>query len=381
MSHELRTPLSAILGLSEAILHGVHGPLNERQSRSMKIMEDSGRHLLELINDILDLSKIEAGRLQVRSEPIAVGSLCTASLALVQEAAVRKQISLTSSVDPRAVMLRADPKRLKQVLVNLLSNAVKFTPDGGSVTLTVMADPAADVIRFRVEDTGVGIAAEDMKRLFRPFVQLDSSLSRRHTGTGLGLSLVHRLTALQGGGIEVQSEVGEGSTFIVSLPWPPEQRAFGGLGFQSPEVPLSSPAEPSRTPVTRRILLVEDSEANIEAISVYLEAKGHKVKVARNGVEALAIGPSMRPDIVLMDIQMPGMDGLEVTRRFRREPVLEKVPILAVTALAMIGDRERCLEAGADEFLSKPLNLAKLVQTIEEMTSPQRGTSEDSIPL
>ncbi|NTU81232.1 MAG: PAS domain S-box protein, partial [Chloroflexales bacterium] len=218
MSHELRTPLNAILALSESLLEQIRGPLNERQQASLQSIEASGHHLLALINDILDLSKVEAGQLDAQVETVLIADVCQASLQFVKEMASKKSLLLTLRLDDQPPTVEADPKRLKQILVNLLSNAVKFTPAGGKVSLEVAADAEAGVIRFAVQDTGIGIAPEDIARLFQPFRQLDSSLSRQHEGTGLGLALVHRLSELHGGSVAVESEVGKGSRFTVALP-------------------------------------------------------------------------------------------------------------------------------------------------------------------
>ena len=205
MSHELRTPLNAILALSESLLDQIRGPINERQRASLSSIETSGRHLLTLINDILDLSKIEAGRLDLRFEPTPLAELCEASLLFVREMALKKQLQIGFSLDDQLTVIEADAQRLKQMLVNLLSNAVKFTEPGGTVELAVEVDREAEAVRFTVADSGVGIDPEMMARLFQPFTQLDASLSRRHEGTGLGLALVRRLAELHGGSVAVES--------------------------------------------------------------------------------------------------------------------------------------------------------------------------------
>ncbi|NTU82207.1 MAG: PAS domain S-box protein [Chloroflexales bacterium] len=225
MSHELRTPLNAVLGRAELLREEVHGPLNERQLRSVVSIEESGRHLLELINDILDLSKIEANKLELQLEPMSVADLCQSSMRLVNEAAQKRQISLRTDLDPHISIIVGDPRRLKQILLNLLSNAVKFTPPGGQVGLEVRGDKPGGSLTFSVWDTGIGIADADLPRLFRPFEQLDSSLSRQYEGTGLGLSLVARLAKLHGGSVAVQSKLGQGSRFTVTLPWSPRESA------------------------------------------------------------------------------------------------------------------------------------------------------------
>jgi PAS domain S-box-containing protein len=223
MSHELRTPLNAILGRAELLAELIQGPLNERQLRSVSNIDESGRHLLDLINDILDLSKIEASMLDLQEESVGVADLFEASIRMVAGAAAKKGIGLSSRLDPQVMQIRGDPRRLKQILVNLLSNAIKFTPSG-QITLEVQGNPADGIATFSVTDTGIGIAAADLPRLFRPFEQLDSKLSRQYEGTGLGLSLVARLARLHGGSVAVESELGKGSRFAVMLPWRPHEQ-------------------------------------------------------------------------------------------------------------------------------------------------------------
>jgi signal transduction histidine kinase/DNA-binding response OmpR family regulator len=365
MSHELRTPLNAVLGLSEALQEQVYGPLNEKQLKSLRTIEESGRHLLSLINDILDVSKIEAGKLGLEIASVSVEPICQASLRLIKQTAHKKQIEVIFTFDSAVTTIQADGRRLKQILVNLLSNAVKFTPEGGTVGLEVVGDTEREVVHFAIWDMGIGISQEEMEWLFQPFVQLDSSLSRQYTGTGLGLTLVRRLTELHGGGISLESEVGKGSRFTVSLPWPELGNwGSGGVGDGRREDAadyLTTPSSYSRF----TILLVEDNEDNISTFSDYLRARGYRVVVAREGGEALARAREDRPELILMDIQMPGMDGLEATQRLRADASLADIPVIALTALAMPGDRERCLAAGANEYLSKPVSLKRLVQVIE----------------
>ena len=221
MSHELRTPLNAILGMSESLEEGVYGALGPRQKRPLSAIRESGAHLLALINDILDVAKFGAGKLTVESTPVDVERVCEQSLRLVRQFARQKDHELSLVRDPEASEVLADERRLKQILVNLLSNAVKFTPEGGRVTLFVRVDPEARAMSFTVADSGIGMSAEDQRRLFRPFVQLDSGLSRQYGGSGLGLSLVASLTELHHGKVSVESAPGQGSRFTVSLPWEP----------------------------------------------------------------------------------------------------------------------------------------------------------------
>ncbi|NTW97498.1 MAG: response regulator, partial [Oscillochloris sp.] len=367
MSHELRTPLNAILALSETLQEQITGPLNERQMTSLYHIESSGRHLLALINDILDISKVEAGRLELQMDIVEVAEVCQASLVFVKELALKKSVKVGLQLNDPMAEMEVDSRRLKQMLVNLLSNAVKFTPNNGQVRLEVKVDAAAEVIDFRVRDTGIGMAPEDIVRLFQPFLQLDSSLSRNHEGTGLGLALVRRLAELHGGSVTVESTPGQGSCFTITLPYhppPPLEVPPSGAALPAPtsEADLARSVLPSdhpaggglSAPTRGQILLAEDNEVNIMAIEDYLHAKGYQVVVAHNGREALERADESPPDVILMDIQMPEMDGLEAIRRLRAMPDCAATPVIALTALAMPGDRERCFTAGASEYMTKP---------------------------
>jgi signal transduction histidine kinase/CheY-like chemotaxis protein len=370
MSHELRTPLNSILGLSEILLEERRGSLNDYQTKSLEMIEGSGRHLLELINDVLDLSKVEAGKFDFYPQSISIDEVCRSSIAFVKAQATKKFITLTYIQEPMVSTCFADPRRLKQILVNLLTNAVKFTPTDGNVTLRVNVDPEHQIIQFTVIDTGVGIAPKDLERLFQRFVQVDSSLTRQYEGTGLGLTLVQTLTDLHGGSVTVESEVGQGSRFTVSLPWSdgaeaePHQIApvFENEGRQKTEnieIPLAS------AKFRGKILLAEDNMASILTIGEYLESHGFEVVVAHDGIEAIAKAEAFNPDVILMDIQMPVMNGLDAVARLRGKTRFAKTPIITLTALAMPGDRERCLLAGASEYMSKPVSLKSLKQMID----------------
>ena len=370
MSHELRTPLNSILGMSELLLEQIRGPLNEYQQKSLRLVESSGQHLLALINDILDLSKIEAGKLELHPEPAEIVKVCEASLTFVREQAIKKIITLEFQPRQAGHIIVADQRYLKQILVNLLSNAVKFTPARGRVTLEVTTDVEKGLIQFSVADNGIGITPENLRRLFQPFVQVESSLNRQFEGTGLGLALVQRLTDLHGGSVQVESEVGHGSRFSINLPWQPDTSA---MRKEESELPSGKSAEGTRAVPSADfqrglILLVEDNPANVLTLGEYLESKNFRVVVAHNGLEAVTRASEINPNIILMDIQMPIMDGLEATRCLRADARFRSVPIVALTALAMPGDRERCLQAGVSEYLSKPVSLRQLVKMIDELT-------------
>ena len=365
MSHELRTPLNSILGFSESLQEGIFGEISEKQRKPISTIERSGEHLLSLINDILDLSKIEAGKLDLDKDSISLISLCESSLSFIRQQAFKKQIKVQFTPPTLIADFFADERRLRQMLINLLNNAVKFTPNGGAVSLEVSLDCFLDqpILNFMIKDTGIGIAKEDLPKLFQSFVQIDSRLARRYEGTGLGLALVERLTKLHGGRVSVESKIGEGSCFAVHLPYFPVN-ALKSDSTISPtsETEVNTPS--SIKPAL--ILLVEDNENNSQTISTYLEYKGYRLITASNGKEAIEIINQTKPDLILMDVQMPVMDGLEATRQIRSNPKFTQIPIIALTALAMPGDRDRCFAAGMNDYLSKPIRMKQLVTMIDQ---------------
>ncbi len=403
MSHELRTPLNAILGMSEALQAASFGPINDRQQNSIATIEKSGRHLLALINDILDLSKIEANKFDLELTDVPIKSLCHNSLLFIKELAHKQQIRVKTQLPEylQHLSLRVDDRRCRQVLINLLSNAVKFTPAGGSIVLDVrvlnrgigqQGDATTGIlaksqqcIAFSVIDTGIGIAPENIDKLFQSFVQINSSLNRQYAGTGLGLALVKRIAKLHGGSVSVESKVDQGSRFTVCLPFNPSAEVVVPPSSSSLP-PVSLTTDPAELPLVNPkalILIVEDNDANMETMTGYLKSRGYRLAEARDGRQAIAIlagstNETMResahdqhqinrPDIILMDIQMPGMDGFEATRQIRQLPDCATIPIIALTALAMPTDRQRCLDAGANQYVTKPVKLGQLVSTIETL--------------
>lgn len=378
MSHELRTPLNAILGMAEGLQEHTYGVVNERQIKALKTIESSGSHLLELINEVLDLAKIESGQIELNCTPVAIKNLCQSSLVFIKQQALKKNIQLEIQLPPNLPELFVDERRIRQVLINLLNNAVKFTPEGGSITLQAQQlAPVQDLsdslpqtfIQIAVIDTGIGISQENINKLFQPFIQVDSALNRRYEGTGLGLALVKRIVELHGGKVEISSELGVGSCVTVDLPCV--------IYFRTPSIvrELSISATDLATISSTQeiiqqvplVLLAEDNEANIHSVSNYLEADGYRVLIAKNGLEAIALSQNHHPDLILMDIQMPELDGIEATKQIRNNPNLVNTPIIAMTALAMLGDREKCLAAGANEYLAKPVRLKVLSQKIQAL--------------
>ncbi|MEI7771134.1 MAG: ATP-binding protein [Chloroflexales bacterium] len=357
ISHELRTPLTVILGVTEALYAEIYGPISAQQRQALGSVEQSGKHLLAILADILDLVYIEAGQEILDLQPLSAQTLCQLALQLVETAAQQKDIHLRRSLEQGVDWLRADERRMTQILVNLLDNAVKFTPAGGTVGLEVGADRRREIIQFTVWDTGIGIADADHERLFEPFTQLDGQLSRQYGGVGLGLALVRRLVDLHGGSIHLESSLGQGSRFTISLPWPVEVN----------EARMQAPAlwphfHAWATPP--RVVIADDHEFTLDFYREVLAQHGCAVAVARTGEEALAQVQATRPDVAVLDIQMPMMDGLSVIKRIRADPAVARVPIIALTALAMPGDRERCLAAGANVYLAKPVGLRALVEEI-----------------
>ncbi|NET27838.1 PAS domain S-box protein [Okeania sp. SIO1I7] len=380
MSHELRTPLNAILGMSEALQEEVFGTINEQQLKALQTIEDSGSHLLELINDILDVAKIESGRIELDYTQVSIYHLCQSSITFVKQLALKKRIQLETRLPQNLPVLLVDERRIRQALINLLNNAVKFTPNGGRITLSVnlkqsplnpdVSDfPWPNYIQIAVIDTGIGITLENLKKLFQPFIQIDSALNREYNGTGLGLALVKRIVDLHGGQVGVTSEVGVGSCFTMDIPY-----STTVPGFVESETHPEATIKPSQSEenISPLILLAEDNEANIITVSSYLRAKNYRLIVAKSGEEAIALAQSENPELILMDIQMPGMDGLEAIKHIRHDPNLVDIPIVALTALAMEGDREDCLAAGANNYLSKPIKMKKLANTIQELLNAKK---------
>lgn len=353
MSHELRTPLNSILGLSESLAERIHGPLTEKQSRYLDLVVSSGRHLLDLINDILDLAKIESGRDDIALAPCHLLEICENSLQIIQPMASRRRQTIESTLPPPTLQVRAEPRRLQQILVNLLGNAVKFTPEGGLLGLRVST--LREEVHLAVWDRGIGIEADQISNLFQPFVQLDARLARDYGGTGLGLALVKQLASLHGGRIEVVSHPGEGSTFTLILPLLPDSAVPVAPVSTTPAALPDFSAPPFSGP-RPLVLIAEDIPANIIPIRDYLEAKGCRVETAANGREAVEKTVALRPAVVLMDIQMPVMDGLAAIRLIRAhaDPAVARTAIIALTALAMPSDRDACLKAGVQDYVTKP---------------------------
>ena len=360
MSHEIRTPLSAISGMSKLI---AREPLSQTQAERMGKLDAAVKHLSFTINDILDLSKIEANRLVLEDAPVDMNGLIANIVSMTQDGFRAKGLQMHVFAGPMPANLIGDSTRMTQALLNCVGNAVKFT-DAGSVSLRVtLDDETADtaLIRFEVQDTGVGIAAEKIHLLFEPFVQADSSTTRKYGGTGLGLTITRRLAEAMGGAVGALSEPGLGSTFWFSA------RLKKGPALPVPQtLPPDSPALETliRDYKGRRVLLVEDDEFNREIGNILLQDCGFQVDEAQDGLEAVEMASLYVYDLILMDMQMPNMDGLEATTRIRSTLAGVAVPIVAMTANAFADDKQRCLDAVMNDFITKPVNPGSLYQAI-----------------
>jgi PAS domain S-box-containing protein len=356
MSHELRTPLNAIIGFSEVLKDGLMGELPPPQKDCVSDIFTSGSHLLSLINDILDLSKVEAGKMTLDLEPVQAAELVRAGLQIVREKAMTTRLRLSAEVVEDLGEIWLDERKFKQILYNLLSNAVKFTPEGGQVRVlarrvereSAPGGGSAPYLELAVSDSGIGISAEDQKRLFQPFMQIDSTLARRHEGTGLGLTMVKRLAELHGGSIALESAPGKGSTFTVWLPW----RSAGEL----PAAPAGNSPGPVATPTAdgqpQLALVIEDDDKAAGLLRLQLEGAGFRVVRASTAESGLELASRERPDLVALDIMLPGMDGWEFLERFKKQPQFTAVPVVIISIVA---DKNRGLSLGASHVLQKPV--------------------------
>lgn len=366
MSHELRTPLTAILGFSELLEGGYYGQLNERQSSYISSIYRSGHHLLQLINDILDIAKVEAGKMAMAPGSINLGLLLENSLTIIKETALRAGIQVGREIDPQLYDqdVWADEVRLKQIVMNLLSNAVKFTPHGGFIKLGACVTDGQ--IQVKVADSGIGIEPQDQSRIFEEFEQVDSSYSRKHQGTGLGLALSRKLVELHGGSIWVESDgKNRGSVFFFEIP----HVISGELkqpGTHLHELKSLDTYRDVESAHENRpcILVVEDNAGNMRVTTNLLEIVGYKTLEAFSSEEAIDILKTHSPSLILMDISLPGMDGLTATQAIKRNPATAHIPIVALTAHAMKDDEVRALEVGCEAYLLKPIDTRVFFKTI-----------------
>jgi signal transduction histidine kinase len=395
MSHELRTPLNAIIGFSELLKDGMVGELTEKQHDFIAEIFSSGEHLLSLINDILDLSKVETGKMTLDLEAVEIAGLLQTSLNVIKEKAYKHRIKLKLDLPGDAGQLMVDARKLKQIVYNLLSNAVKFTDDGGEIRVSSRAVRREDLkltalkigavrqlplpdsefekfLEIKVCDSGIGIAGADLPRLFQAFLQLDSSLARTTEGTGLGLALVSRLVELHGGTVAVASAPGHGSCFAVWLPWRNVLVEAGKLAPLTADTPSDASAPPQRAveamPVnsasTRRALVIEDDARAAEILCTHLEKAGFQVAFASDAVHGLKMAEQEPPDLITLDLLMPGMNGWEALERIKANPALCSVPVVIVSVIA---DQTKCFVLGAAQVLQKPVAGKTLLKAIGEL--------------
>jgi signal transduction histidine kinase/DNA-binding NarL/FixJ family response regulator/HPt (histidine-containing phosphotransfer) domain-containing protein len=375
MSHEIRTPMNAIIGMSHLALKT---GLTPRQHDYVQKIQRAGQHLLGIINDILDFSKIEADKLQVENQPFELDQVMENLATLIGDKVSAKGLELVFDVAPDVpTSLVGDSLRLGQILINYANNAVKFT-ERGQVSVSVRvhsADAGRVLLHFAVRDTGIGLTEEQMRQLFQSFQQADASTTRKYGGTGLGLAISKKLAQLMGGEVGVESAVGKGSTFWFTA----DLEVGQGEGRQSPRLAVGNALEAMKTIHGARVLLAEDNELNQQVAAELLADAGMVVDIANNGVEAVAMAQRAAYDIVLMDMQMPEMDGVEATRALRAIPALDALPVVAMTANAMQADRELCIQAGMVDFVTKPIEPDDLWRALLRWIPARQAALQESV--
>jgi signal transduction histidine kinase/ActR/RegA family two-component response regulator len=375
VSHEIRTPMNALLGVAELL---DETPLNAQQRQHVRMFRESGQSLQELINDLLDLSRIEAGRFELDDVPFSLQELLTQQLALQRPRAEQKRLKLELEIAadvPDGV--KGDRRRLQQGLTNLVGNAIKFT-HSGSVRLSISLGPGPDDVTFAVIDTGIGIVPSKFESIFEPFTQADGSVTRRYGGTGLGLSITRSIAQLMGGRIDVQSIPGQGSTFTLVVPLP---AADGWVAEPARAPALAAPAMAQSR--SHAILLAEDNEVNVYVFEGMLADQGLRIDVATNGHSALEMARARRYDLIFMDVQMPGMDGLSVTRslrQFESQTGRVRTPVIALTANAYAKDVQSSLEAGCEMHMAKPFSKTQLVDALLRFVPPDPAAGTAPAP-
>jgi signal transduction histidine kinase/ActR/RegA family two-component response regulator len=376
MSHEIRTPLNGVIGMIDLVDSA--GGLSAKQKQMLELARASAWSLTRIIGDVLDFSKIEAGKLEICPDDLDLRQLLAQVMASFEQSASNNKLTLRLTVDPSIPnRLRGDPDRLRQILVNLIGNAIKFTPSGCIEVAVAPAAPSADhsLIKFTVTDTGIGITSEQVNRLFQAFSQADSSTTRKYGGTGLGLAICKRLAELMGGAIGVTSTPGVGSTF-----WFTAQLQSGDgqdISVSAPQISGAAKLPGVSDRIAAKILVVEDNDINQMLLQEILTMAGCTCDIAINGVQAVEASGKCAYDLILMDCQMPEMDGFDATRQIRlsTNPREKTVPIIALTANALSGDRERCMSAGMTDYLTKPINSVELIAIVKRylLTASRRS--------
>lgn len=358
MSHEFRTPLNGILGFTDLMRGQFFGKLNEKQLEYVNQIDDCGKHLLALINDLLDMAKIDAGAMELDMGALSPEEFIEATTTMMLGQFRKKNITLETSIDPTLSNITADIRKCKQIMLNLLSNAVKYSDEGGSINIHAANDGESN-IKIKVSDTGVGIEAEDIEKIFSEFHQADHVRDEQLGGTGIGLALTRRLVEMHEGKIGVESELGKGSTFWFTLP-------INKMSDKTADKPEEKHEATESHPTGHRILVAEDNKINLKMILAMLSIHNHKVVVAENGKEAVELAQSFKPELILMDIRMPVMDGVEATRQLRAMPDFADTPIIALTASTGKEAVERQIAAGCTAHFSKPLQTKELFAVLEK---------------
>jgi signal transduction histidine kinase/CheY-like chemotaxis protein len=363
MSHEFRTPLTGVIGMAEALEMENLGSLNERQRQALSSLQTSARQLLELVNVTIDYSKLEANRLELVLEDCPILPILTQCMVAAGPVAAGKHQSLILQTGNEDLVIRADTRRVKQMIDQLISNAVKFTPENGSISIRFSADKDANQIAISVQDTGPGIPPEEMNRLYQPFSQLDAGLARKHSGLGLGLALTARLVDLHGGSIRAESAPGGGACFTLRLPLIMRQADSRQL--------VSGDARGV-------IAIADDNEAVLMSYADTLREQGFAVITSRNGLEMAHLVKTQRPDVILTDARMPGMDGLALIREIRNQKsaYFKQVPILVMTAYGIPDSRQHFLNAGAIAYFEKPVAVATLLEWIKPLSAARKPHAE-----
>ncbi|MDP8208606.1 MAG: PAS domain S-box protein, partial [Candidatus Electryonea clarkiae] len=358
MSHELRTPLNAILGFSDLLDRQYYGPLNEKQTSYVEKIDQSGKHLLELINDLLDISKIDAGAVVLDLMRCNPTEIIDSSLAMMKMIFKSKSLNVIVHHIPEPVLVSADLRRAKQILLNLVTNAAKFTPEKGKIEIRV-SKVDENIAKFEVSDSGLGVESTDIEKIFLEFHQSDRVRDEQLGGTGIGLALAKRLVELHGGEIGAESEVGKGSTFWFTLPLAKVEPTEKSVDFKTDK-------KLAHTISSHKILVVDDNENNISLMIDLLNMFGQEVLVAVNGQEAIDVAKINKPDLILMDIKMPVMDGVEATRKLREITEFKYTPIIALTASTAAGAEQRHLDAGCNDHMAKPIQSDELIALLKK---------------